>query len=292
MFVEDVLELIEYQYQCWADSLDVAGQPHSHFEGRWEDLRKLRSYPLEERVAAAKVRRADQVYGSRGIRGGAGNLGSPGVNAGGLRARNGRDAASAATGAETSGGVMSERGWLPSVLVLGPLPEDDQLERAVDITPAWDRRDEGLGQGTCNLWFILRGREGAVCFRVSSGWRAVVADVVEDTCLEHYPANATGLFYHSRVPMRPRQEVSDGTCEFLSGAPCYSDGTYSGADEPWRVLREKGSAGLWGYLERYYRQVFLGSEEDGSAPMTFGETLSLACELMTGRPLGAEDDDE
>jgi hypothetical protein len=137
-----------------------------------------------------------------------------------------------------------------------------KLERIVEITPAFDKRDQDprkdRGVHGCELRMLLKGPEGAVQFVLFTGW--YLPGVIEwwksrglDTTQAAMPAD---LGYHSRVPMYEGQNAIMESCPYLDGAPCYYDGSSLNAEGVFQLLLEGGSDAVWSRLEEFYEDTF------------------------------------
>ena len=94
----------------------------------------------------------------------------------------------------------------------------------------------------------LVGPLGAVHFVAFTGWTPE-----EKT---FYNPHAAFLGYHSPEPMDHRVDSESPQCQYLGGH-CFCSQSALNAEEPWRILREEGDDGVWRFLERYYRDVFV-----------------------------------
>lgn len=107
--------------------------------------------------------------------------------------------------------------------------------------------------------FYLRGELGVVQFVVYTGW-------MRDETPEHAWGKpwAFDLGYHSPAPRYEEQEQwARRDCHvLLGGVTCYYDGSSLQAEEPWRILRSKGSDALWEFLEGYYNGIFTATKEN------------------------------
>lgn len=144
-----------------------------------------------------------------------------------------------------------------------------ELERIVDISPAFDKRDsdpkKNYGVHGCNLKMVLKGPLGAVQFVLYTNWHLPHVEKELDAKLDSqfphlscHPIPAD-LGYHSPVALYESQEPISGECEFVNG-PCYFGGSGLNATSIYRVLLERGSDGVWQELENYYRHIFEAAE--------------------------------
>ena len=148
-------------------------------------------------------------------------------------------------------------------------------ERSITITAAHDctngcefgsercqGRDSGGFHGidSAVINFVVAGAEGAIVFRLFSGWykretterlREMNRDVVG-----HLLANGLGdLGYHAIKPIRPDSDFENEKCNW-TGAGCYYDGSGLRAQDAYDVLVSKGSDGIWEFLEAEYADRF------------------------------------
>lgn len=129
------------------------------------------------------------------------------------------------------------------------------MERITTFTPAYDNRLNGGGQHGVDLRMVLKGEQGAVQFVLFTGWSKSLAESDSDIQKVQYPLPAD-LGYHSKIPLFEKQIVSDRSCIYCDGAPCYYDGSTIDADIIFKKLILEGSESLWKELEYRYRQLF------------------------------------
>jgi hypothetical protein len=131
-----------------------------------------------------------------------------------------------------------------------------KFERSVEISSV----DQG-GQ----LRMVLKGELGAVHFLVLTNWaftRPMAIDIgpIPDCLKKPLPSD---LGYHSPKPMCVDDVPMEESCPYLDGKPCYYDGSGLAAQNVWEILLEKGSDGVWEFLEKYYQETFLEEKEAG-----------------------------
>lgn len=139
------------------------------------------------------------------------------------------------------------------------------LERRIEFTAAWDRRDPNSSKnygvhGVEMRWYLV-GEEGAVQFVVFTNW--MLPHIREERkgrdlapCL--YEPMGADLGYHSRVPRYEGQEPMS-KCHLLN-CPCYYDGSGLNADRVLEILIREGSDAAWKEMETYYASVFHGGD--------------------------------
>ena len=129
---------------------------------------------------------------------------------------------------------------------------NDTLERIVEFVPGYDKKDEGWGIHGVDLRMVLKGPRGAVQFVLYTGW---YQPHLRKTMGAQWPLPAD-VGYHSPEPRYDGQEPMAEACEYLDGAPCYYDGSGLRAEKVFDILTEKGSDGVWEYLEDEYKALF------------------------------------
>lgn len=145
-----------------------------------------------------------------------------------------------------------------------------QLERAIVLTPAWDRRDPdptmNCGVHGVEIQMVLKGPKGAVLFTVFTNWHLpAVRDELDKMFLANpdlvglrlrHPLPAD-VGYHSPSPMYEGQEPVSNDCPYVEGGTCYYDGSGLRAKD-WfeQILLPKGSDGIWEALETAYEEEF------------------------------------
>lgn len=135
------------------------------------------------------------------------------------------------------------------------------FEKIVNITPAFDKRSdvpsENYGVGACTIYFILKGKAGAVQFGIGTNWYP--AHIQNEKSLRPVPEydriqpKGWDVGYHSPTPMYDGQ--SSMKCHILDGE-CYYDGSSLQADEWIPDFIEGGTEWLWPRLEKLYHDTF------------------------------------
>jgi hypothetical protein len=141
------------------------------------------------------------------------------------------------------------------------------FERVVRVRPAYDHLASGGGIGACSVLFLLKGPHGAVDFSLYTGWH--LPSALEH--LQRFPAHGHGRYapmgvqvaYHARTPQYEDHGVCQQSCEWLDGAPCYSDGSFIQGSEWMAKLIERGTDWLWPALEQEYRERFFARGIEG-----------------------------
>jgi len=122
-----------------------------------------------------------------------------------------------------------------------------EFERHIDIVPAYDKRGAGYGRHCADMFFVLKGPNGAVDLHVFTGW--------ELPRLRDDPGpGAVGAYlrFHSPKPQYQGDVVSVEACACLDGKPCYCGVTSMGAEPVFDILVEQGLEALWAEMERLY----------------------------------------
>lgn len=144
------------------------------------------------------------------------------------------------------------------------------MERLIEMSPAWDRRDpdprKDYGIHGVDMRFVLKGEKGATQFLLYTGWilpeTIGVSDIMNypDQLKRHYegrgysPLMPADLGYHSLTPMYESQSSYD--CEYVEGGKCYYDGSSLNAYGVFESLLREGSEGVWRELEDYYTSLW------------------------------------
>lgn len=135
------------------------------------------------------------------------------------------------------------------------------MEKTVKFYPAYDKTSQGYDIHGVELSMVLKGKEGAIEFVVSTNWHLPhIQKRIIDSCLLKrdvyqllpFPAD---VGYHS-LSFKYEGQYNAETCILLDGRPCYYDGTTIGAKAVFNILLEKGSDGVWDELERLYKEYF------------------------------------
>lgn len=139
------------------------------------------------------------------------------------------------------------------------------MERIVEFTPAFDKRDpdpsRNYGVHGVELRMVLKGDKGAVQFVLFTNWMLphVQKEMDErmDRRLEHghylcHPLPAD-LGYHWNTPRYEDQDASK--CTYTPNGVCYYDGSSLNAERIYEILLCEGSEGVWRELEAYYNSL-------------------------------------
>ena len=134
------------------------------------------------------------------------------------------------------------------------------MERIIEMTPGYDKREEGYGIHGVDLRMVLKGPKGAVQFVLYTGWlppKTRREFEIRQIKVEPLPAD---VGYHSPIPKYEGHEPMNAPCLYLDDQPCYYDGSGLRANDAFDILTEKGADGVWAYLEEEYESVF-GKED-------------------------------
>lgn len=150
------------------------------------------------------------------------------------------------------------------------------LERNTVFYPAYDKRntDPNKNYGICgaSLLMTVKGERGAYQFKVSLPWYLPGSLSRNSECyhrtMDDYgiptamPTVDLGLDplpldvgYHAYEPQYEDQPCM-GECELLGTDKCYYDGSSLHAYKVFGILVEKGSEGVFKYLEEIYCERF------------------------------------
>jgi len=149
------------------------------------------------------------------------------------------------------------------------------MEKIVKISPAFDKRSNNpkkdYGISACHIWFILKGKMGAVQVMLGTDW------YLPETIAEYKeignkgktkPCDLRGdkeflkcwdVGYHAKKQQYKGQRSTP--CDILKGK-CYYDGSslIGEDDKVVKMLLERGSDWIWKYLEKEY-EIRFGKEE-------------------------------
>jgi hypothetical protein len=127
----------------------------------------------------------------------------------------------------------------------------DKLKRVVEVTPAYDKRNEGLGQLGANLLLYVKGKKGVVSCVFLTGW--YLGETSTDFC------GMGSWDIHSYKELEESCTLANN-CEYLEGMDCYCYGSSLRTIEKlFPLLKEKGSSGLLDQLEKDYWKIFYPS---------------------------------
>jgi hypothetical protein len=138
----------------------------------------------------------------------------------------------------------------------------NDLERIVQVGPAWDRRDpdpsKDYGIGAMSLRFILKGPRGAVQFIFyTAQYTRPVAERMWNGNRSYNPFKGMGadIGYHAYTPQYEGHTAMGGKCDIL-GCECYYDGSSLRANEFADEFIEGGDKVVWPMLEKEYEARF------------------------------------
>jgi hypothetical protein len=131
------------------------------------------------------------------------------------------------------------------------------MEKIVSFEPAYDKRNpdpnKNYGIGCVRIRFVLKGKNGAVQFLMSTGWYLPNVDKSSWSSSMREP-QGWDLGYHSPVPRYDGQGSYD--CEYLEGGKCYYDGSGIAAEPIMKQLIKEGDKAVWDALEEEYHSLF------------------------------------
>ena len=146
-----------------------------------------------------------------------------------------------------------------------------EFERIVRVTGAYDKRSnnpqQNYGICACRIFFILKGRKGAVQFLVGTNWhlshvqREYRAWQYNFDCKsDRIEPSGWAVEYHALEPRYDGQTSME--CDLLEGGRCYYDGSSLRAYEWVPKFIEGGTDWLWPALEAEYHDLFDVSETE------------------------------
>ena len=151
-----------------------------------------------------------------------------------------------------------------------------KYEKIVKFAPAFDKRhkdpNKNYGIGSMRVWFILKGKEGAVqaMFSLPIYLPQTITEYKkignknktnQHDLRDDFDGNPAGIDcwdigYHSLKPQYEGQ--TKGTCDILKGDKCYYDGSSlrGQQDKLGEMLLTEGQEPIWNYLEKDYKSRF------------------------------------
>ncbi len=145
------------------------------------------------------------------------------------------------------------------------------LTRSITFGAAWDKRSEGCGVKGVDIYFVLRGPEGAVELRVLTGWFLPEVHNWHQEVHKAHPGigcsqgwTLAPLAFHS---LKKREgegwEPANSPCLILN-APCWCSGSSFLAGDPiWEAMLREGGEGFWKKMEEAYRGAFRREGDSG-----------------------------
>jgi hypothetical protein len=134
------------------------------------------------------------------------------------------------------------------------------FEKIVTFSAAFDRRhtdpNKNYGIHGVELRMVLRGPLGATQFLLYTNWMLPHVTLQLPNALQRPLPSDRG--YHWSTPQYEGQKCRD--CDLLPSGKCYYDGSSLSADDTFRLLLEKGDAGVWGDLEEFYNELATAKE--------------------------------
>lgn len=147
-----------------------------------------------------------------------------------------------------------------------------EFEKITQVTGAWDKThpepSKNYGIHSMQLRFILKGEKGATqfCFSTCQHLKHVADNLYanhRNLRFNPFHGMGTDIGYHSPTPQYEGQTPMD--CDLLPGGKCYYDGTSLGASEFEDEFIAGGDAVVWPMLEKRYRELFEGPQDEGDA---------------------------
>ena len=147
------------------------------------------------------------------------------------------------------------------------LIQDDQFQRTVRFTPAYDKHKEGYGIHGVDMHMVLLGPEGAIEFVVWTGWHWLETEGPNE-------AKGVDVDFHARAP------VLDATltrkhCKILDGSCYASDGSSLRAKPIFDALLKEGSDGVWRMMREEYDSTFTEANREKARDLARGRWASF-----------------
>lgn len=141
----------------------------------------------------------------------------------------------------------------------------EKFERIVKFVMPFDKRNDdpkkNYGIGSMRIYFILKGKKGAVQVLLST------ALYTQNIALEHHNKNSDYIAkqptfdcwdvgFHSKKKPSYMEKKNQRDCSILG--KCYCDGSSlrGSEDKLGERFLEKGEEEIWKYLEEYYKEFF------------------------------------
>jgi hypothetical protein len=142
------------------------------------------------------------------------------------------------------------------------------LVQKVNLVPAYDKRNKGLGIHGVQMHMALIGLKGAVEFIVFTNWQLPeitrewldniphrsVGEGIASYVRTLFCPQSAGITHHSPLPFYEGQEPTGNKCAYLNNKKCYIDGTSD--TRIFEILLREGHEGVWKYLQKCYEEVF------------------------------------
>lgn len=147
------------------------------------------------------------------------------------------------------------------------LTESDNFERRIEYRPAYHRVKEGNGVGDVRLLAVLKGQKGTLVLHMGTGW------FLPETWKWWQETGRKSTLDPKRfgeghvVDFHSRERKYEGlpereSCEFVDGAPCFTDSGYLMAEPIAAAFISLGEAGLWAEMEETYHAYYDRESED------------------------------
>ena len=140
-----------------------------------------------------------------------------------------------------------------------------KFERIVKFSPPFDKRSKvpgkNYGMGSMKIWFILKGKKGAVQILLSTALytQNIVLEYAQKQ--DNYIAkqdtfDCWDVGFHSKKRPEYMDTSQKNECDIFG--KCYYDGSSLRGehDKVPKIFLEKGEEGIFKYLEKYYKEVF------------------------------------
>lgn len=140
------------------------------------------------------------------------------------------------------------------------------MTKEILITPAWDKRhkdpDKNYGIHGAEMFFVLKGKHGAITFCVYTNWHLPHVDKELRNAHRHdsrydfmfRPVGADISYHAHKAQCEGQEPMSE--CKWLDNQPCYCDGSSLDAQPICALLIAEGSDAVWKHLEGVYTHRF------------------------------------
>lgn len=131
--------------------------------------------------------------------------------------------------------------------------KQEKLKREVKFNPAFCSLVSGRGRGSVKMWFVVRGKKGAVTFLIMTGMTFEEdRDHLPETC-KIFPL-AGDIALHSYKQLDD-SDIYNKNCKWRDGKRCYTKlHSLIWAQEVLERFLKEGEESLWKTLEEVYRE--------------------------------------
>ena len=146
-------------------------------------------------------------------------------------------------------------------------PGNLQFEERIEVTPAWDKRDDdphknyGIGGVDFRFALLEKTTGTAMVFVLGTHWHWLDAvpgfggEGVHSLTPKMGPM-PYDLGYHSPKPMYEGQEPIESECSYVGGGQCFYDGSTLAAEPLFDILLREGREGVFQTLREQWEGRF------------------------------------